>query len=62
VGAHCSERNLGLLRELRYVASEVGLAEARRMPTEVRKWWMGEMQREGAAREAELERARNGRR
>lgn len=41
-----AERNLSLLQELRYVAHEVGYREARRMPVEVRRWWIGEMQKE----------------
>ncbi len=41
-----SERNIGLLHELRYVASEVGYREARRMPVEVRRWWIDQMQKE----------------
>ena len=45
------ERNLGLLLELRYVASEVGYREARRMPTEVRRWWIDQMQKEAQQRQ-----------
>jgi hypothetical protein len=37
---------MALLQELRFVASEVGLYEARRMATEVRRWWIEEMQKE----------------
>jgi hypothetical protein len=42
--------NLNLLHELRYVASEVGYREARKMPVEVRRWWIGEMQKEAEKR------------
>lgn len=45
-------RNLNLLRECRAVSGEVGsLAEAWALPTEVRAWWISEMnrEREGAA-------------
>jgi len=38
--------NLNLLQELRYVANEVGYREAKMMPVEVRRWWIGEMQKE----------------
>lgn len=40
-------RNLNLLRECRSVAEEVGsFTEAWGLPTEVRAWWISEMNRE----------------
>jgi hypothetical protein len=40
-------RNLNLLRECRAVAGEVGsFAEAWVLPTEIRAWWISEMNRE----------------
>jgi hypothetical protein len=47
----CADRQLALLTELRYIATEVGLHEARAMPTEIRKWWISEMARERRSRE-----------
>lgn len=41
-----STMNVNLLQELRYVASEVGYREAKKMPVEVRRWWIAEMQKE----------------
>jgi hypothetical protein len=35
-----------VLTELYYVSRSVGLAEARRMPTEVRRWWITRMQKD----------------
>ncbi len=49
-----------ILQELRYVAAEVTLDEARSMPREVRHWWIEEMSRERREREDEYER-RSGR-
>lgn len=46
--------NVDLLREIRYVSSEVGYREARRMPVEVRRWWIEEMRKEGEAQAARL--------
>lgn len=51
---------MNLLLELRYVAKEVGLAEARRMPVEVRRWWIDQMNRDAAARKEAYEGAING--
>lgn len=45
---YCAEQQLRLMQELRYISREVGLTEARRMPTEVRVWWINQMQREKA--------------
>ncbi len=42
--------NLNLLYELRYVASEVGYREARKMPVEIRRWWIDQMQKEAQQR------------
>jgi hypothetical protein len=40
-------RNLNLLKECRAVAGEVGsLSEAWALPTEVRTWWISEMNKE----------------
>jgi hypothetical protein len=47
---HISTMNINLLHELRYVASEVGYREAKKMPVEVRRWWIGEMQKEAQQR------------
>jgi hypothetical protein len=52
--------NVNLLRELRYVATEVGYREARRMPVEIRRWWIEQMSKEGEARQAQID-AMNGR-
>ena len=49
--ARCGRMNVDLLREIRYVAREVGYREARRMPVEVRRWWIEEMRKEGEAHE-----------
>lgn len=46
---------MAILQELRFVSMEVGLHEARRMPTEVRRWWIEEMQRERQSRNDEVE-------
>ncbi len=50
----CAVRIVNLLKELRYVASEVGITEARRMPTEIRHWWIEQMQKENQPKESEL--------
>ena len=48
----CALRNVSLLRQCRAVSSEVGsLSEVWAMPTEVRTWWLGEMERERQAGE-----------
>jgi hypothetical protein len=55
---------VNLLRELRYVAAEVGYREAQRMPVEVRRWWIEEMRKDaqrGAGTEAGDETAMTGR-
>ena len=44
-----AELNVNILRELRYVSSEVGYAEAKRMPVEVRRWWIEQMRKEAEA-------------
>ncbi len=53
-GKHIAEMNLNLLYELRYIATEVGYREARKMPVEIRRWWIGEMQKE-AEKKAETD-------
>lgn len=51
LGRFCATQQMGLLSELRSVAPEVGgLAEARRMPSEVRRWWLSEMYKEADRR------------
>jgi hypothetical protein len=43
----CSQQQLRILTEIRYVMEEVGsYEEARRLPTEVRNWWISEMRKE----------------
>lgn len=57
----CAERNVAVLQELRYVSGEVGgLSEARRMPREVRHWWIGEISKERSQQNDEIERMRSG--
>lgn len=52
--AFCAERATLLLKELRFVAKEVGgLAEAKNLPTVVRRWWISEIFSERAQAEAE---------
>ncbi len=43
---HCGQRKEAVLSELRYVTKEVGYAEAKKMPREVRHWWIGKMNKE----------------
>lgn len=50
-----TEKNVDLLRELRYVASEVGLREAKKMSVEVRRWWIEEMRKEAEQKATEFE-------
>jgi hypothetical protein len=56
VGKFCAERNVALLKEIRYVTSEVGPDYAWRMPREYRQWWISEMQKE----KEELDEIRSG--
>jgi hypothetical protein len=51
---------MAILQELRFVTHEVGLHEARRMPTEVRRWWIEEMQKERQTRTDEVEQLAGG--
>ena len=44
------EKNLNLLVELRYVAKEVGYQQAQKMPVEIRRWWIDQMQKEAQQR------------
>lgn len=54
-----AERNVDLLRELKYVSEAVGgLTEARKMTIEVRRWWIEEMQKDNQAKIDEIERAK----
>jgi len=46
--------NINLLQELRYISTEVSYESARRMPVEVRRWWIDEMQKEAQAREDQI--------
>jgi hypothetical protein len=34
------------LSELRYITTEVGYAEAKKMPREIRHWWIDKMNKE----------------
>lgn len=44
---------MDILRELRFVAREVGLAEARKLSVEVRRWWIDQMNQEVERKNAE---------
>lgn len=53
-----AERNVNLLLELRHVSKEVGsLTEARRLPVEVRRWWIDQMNKDSAARKEAYDQA-----
>lgn len=54
-GKRISTMNVNLLQELRYVANEVGYREARKMPVEIRRWWISEMQKEAEKRNTDAE-------
>lgn len=56
----CAERNVILLKELRYVSGELGYEEARRLPREIRHWWIGEISGEREKRNEEIARANAG--
>ena len=43
---HCAQRKVSLLSELRIICKEIGYEEARRLPSEVRRWWINEMVKE----------------
>jgi len=58
----CAERTINLLREVRFVNSEVhDLEKVERLPREVRHWWIGEMQKERQEQKDEVDRARGNR-
>jgi len=54
-GKIMAERNVDLLREIRFISHEVGYREAMRMPVEVRRWWITEMQKESEQGRADQE-------
>lgn len=56
-----AERQIDQLRELRYIATEVGLHEAKRFSVEVRRWWISEMQKEAEQKAGNTEEIRSGR-
>lgn len=43
---HCGQRKEAVLSELRYITTEVGYAEAKKMPREIRHWWIAKMNKE----------------
>lgn len=56
LGKFCATMKTNLLHELRALTREVGFQTARAMPTEVRRWWLEQMQKEAEARQDEMDR------
>lgn len=47
LNAFCSRKQIQILSELRAVCKEVGsLSEAKKMSTDIRKWWLGQIEKE----------------
>lgn len=55
----CAERKVNLLKEIRFVNSEVHDPEyVERLPREVRHWWISEMQKDRQDQRDEVEKMR----
>lgn len=55
----CAERTINVLRELRFVNSEIhDMDYAERMPREVRHWWIDQMQKDRQEQKDEVDRMR----
>ena len=63
VAKHCSDRKIAFLSEIRLLCQEIkSYEEIRRMPSEIRRWWINEMVKDAEDKRKEYDRINGTRR
>lgn len=56
----CSDRKINVLSELRIICREIGYEAARKMPSEIRRWWISKMFEEAKEKNDAVDAINNG--